>query len=78
MVCGWLMDALWWFLWMYLTAKSLRYAILTYNHRKQQEIRTNLTQKRDQKYFHSDRELEGLELHLRKWLSVLSAIATKR
>ncbi len=59
------MDVLWWFLWMYLTAKSFRYAVLTYNRRKQQEIRTNLTHKRDQKNFHSDRELEGLELNLR-------------
>ncbi len=50
---------------MYLTAKSFRYAVLTYNRRKQEEIRTNLTHKRDQKNFHSDRELEGLELNLR-------------
>ena len=48
-----------------LTAKSLRYAILTDIRRKQHEIRTNLTHKRDQKNFHSDRELEGLELNLR-------------
>ncbi len=59
------MDALWWFLWIYLKAKSLRYTIFTYSCRKQHEIRTNLTQKRDQKYFHSDCELEGLELDLR-------------
>ena len=51
---------------MYLTAKSLRYAILTYSCPKQQEIRTNLTHKRDQKYFHSDRELDVLEFDLRK------------
>ena len=65
MVNGWLVDGLWWFLWVYLTVKSLRYAILTYICRKQHEIRTNLTHKRDQKNFHSDRELEGLELNLR-------------
>ena len=50
---------------MYLTAQSLRYAVLIYSCRKQHEIRTNLSHKRDQKYFHSDRELEGLELNLR-------------
>ena len=50
---------------MYLTAKSLRYAILTYSCCKQHEIRTNLTHKGDQKNFHSDDELEGLELNLR-------------
>jgi len=60
------MDALWWFLWMCLTAQSLRYANLTYSCRKQQEIRTNLTHKRDQKYFYSDRELDVLEFDLRK------------
>ncbi len=60
------MDALWWFLWMYWTVKSLRYAILTYSCRKQQNNCTNLTQKRDQKYFHSDRELDVLEFDLRR------------
>jgi len=60
------MDALWWFLWMHLRAQSLRYAILTYSCRKQREIRTNLTQKRDQKYFHSDLELDVLEFDLRR------------
>ena len=59
------MDGLWCFLWINPVVKSHRYANLTYSCRKQQEIRTNLTQKRDQKYFNSDRELEGLELHLR-------------
>jgi len=47
------------------TVKSRRYAIFTINRRKRREIRTNLTQRRDQKYFHSGRELEGLELDLR-------------
>lgn len=48
-----------------LTVKSYRYAILSVSRRKRREIRTNLTRRRDQKYFHSGRELEGLELNLR-------------
>jgi hypothetical protein len=59
------MDALWWFLWMYLTAKSLRYAILTYSCCKQQEICTNLTQNRSKNTFIRIVNLEGLELDLR-------------
>ena len=61
MVNGWLMDGLW----MCLTVKSRRYAILTVRRRKRREIRTNSTERRDQKYFHSGRELESLELDLR-------------
>jgi len=46
--------------------KSYRYAILTVSDRQRCEICTNLTQKRDQKYFHSDRELNVLEFDMRK------------
>ena len=47
------------------TVNSDSYAILTVSRRKQREIRTNLTLKRDQKYFHSGRELQGLKLDMR-------------
>jgi hypothetical protein len=50
---------------MYLTAKSLRYAILTYSCCKQQEICTNLTQNRSKNTFIRIVNLEGLELDLR-------------
>ncbi len=60
------MDGLWWFLWMFSTVKSHRYAILTVSRRKRLEFRSILTQKLDQKYFHSGRELDVLEFDLRK------------
>jgi len=50
---------------MHSEVKSVRYAVLASNRHKQRKIRTNLTPKRDQKYFHFDLELESLELDLR-------------
>jgi len=44
---------------------SHRYAIVTVSRRKQRKIRTNLALRRDQKYFHSGRELQGLKLDMR-------------
>ena len=62
MANGWLVDGLW----MCSTVKSHRYAVFTISRRKRREIRTNLTQRHDQKYFHSGRELDVLEFDLRK------------